>query len=140
MICYQHIKYQLEIQSYLKYHWQCTACPTLSVWTIKSDVSCLHLLYFFLKIYGFRDQMTGLLIFNPANIMIQLSGKGRGYLLIVWNGFRNKTLSGLQLNRLINNVLSLKSILYRHLRQPILNRIALYNPKIFYLFFVNSRN
>jgi hypothetical protein len=31
--------------------------------------------------------MTGLLICHPENIMIQLSGKGRGYLPKVWNGF-----------------------------------------------------
>ena len=54
---------------------------------MKLDASYLHLLYFFLKRCGFRDQMTGLSIFKLANIMIQLSGKGRGYLPNVWNGF-----------------------------------------------------
>jgi len=40
--------------------------------------------------------------------------------VILWD----KVLSGLLLNRLINNVLLLKSIRYRHLRPPILNLIA----------------
>jgi hypothetical protein len=39
-------------------------------------------------------------------------------------GEGDRVLLGLHLNRLINNVLLLKSILYRHLRQSILNLIA----------------